>query len=93
MSMNNTTENATLKMHLQGTDPSYRANPTQYLALFTADPGEAEAWQQKRTTQDTLVFRLRRLVPGRTPAVPLQTRPLSNLVRVRQATTHLPTSR
>ena len=41
MSMNNTTENATLKMHLQGTDPSYRANPTQYLALFTADPGEA----------------------------------------------------
>ena len=41
MSMNNTTENATLKMHLQGVDPSYRANPTQYLALFTADPGEA----------------------------------------------------
>ena len=40
MSMNNTTENATLKMHLQGADPSYRANPTQYLALFTADPGE-----------------------------------------------------
>lgn len=40
MSMSNTTENATLKMHLQGTDPSYRAGATQYLALFTADPGE-----------------------------------------------------
>lgn len=41
MSMSNATENATLKMHLQGTDPSYRAGATQYLALFTADPGEA----------------------------------------------------
>jgi hypothetical protein len=41
MSLSNTTENATLKMHLQGVDPSYRANATQYLALFTADPGEA----------------------------------------------------
>ena len=40
MSMSNTTENATLKMHLQGTDPAYRAGATQYLALFTADPGE-----------------------------------------------------
>ena len=41
MSMSNNTENATLKMHLQGTDPSYRAGATQYLALFTSDPGEA----------------------------------------------------
>ncbi len=41
MSMSNTTENATLKMHLQGTDPAYRAGATQYLALFTADPGES----------------------------------------------------
>ena len=40
MSLSNTTENATLKLHLQGTDPSYRAGATQYLALFTADPGE-----------------------------------------------------
>lgn len=40
MSMSNTTENATLKMHLQGVDPAYRAGVTQYLALFTADPGE-----------------------------------------------------
>lgn len=35
MSMSNATENATLKMHLQGTDPAYRANATQYLALVT----------------------------------------------------------
>jgi len=41
MSLSNATENATLKMHLQGTDPAYRANATQYLALFTGDPGEA----------------------------------------------------
>ena len=40
MSMSNATENQTLKMHLQGTDPAYRAGATQYLALFTADPGE-----------------------------------------------------
>ena len=41
MSLSNTTENAALKMFLQGTDPSYRAGATQYLAMFTADPGEA----------------------------------------------------
>jgi hypothetical protein len=35
MSMSNATENATLKMHLQGTDPSYRVGATQYLALVT----------------------------------------------------------
>ena len=35
MSQSNATENATLKMHLQGTDPAYRANATQYLALVT----------------------------------------------------------
>ena len=40
MSMSNTTENAVLKCLLQGTDLSYRANATQYIALFTADPGE-----------------------------------------------------
>lgn len=40
MSLSNTTENATLKAHLQGADPSYRSGATQYLALFTADPGE-----------------------------------------------------
>lgn len=41
MSLSNTTENAALKMFLQGTDPAYRAGTTQYLALFAADPGEA----------------------------------------------------
>jgi hypothetical protein len=40
MSMSNSTENDALKAFLQGTDPSYRAGATQYLALFTADPGE-----------------------------------------------------
>ena len=40
MSMSNATENQTLKMHLQGTDPAYRAGATQYLAPFSADPGE-----------------------------------------------------
>ena len=40
MSMSNATENQILKMHLQGTDPAYRAGATQYLALFSADPGE-----------------------------------------------------
>lgn len=40
MSMTNTTEVAVLAMILQGTDPSWRAGATQYLALFTADPTE-----------------------------------------------------
>lgn len=39
MSMSNATENATLKMHLQGTDPSYRAGATQYIALVTDAAG------------------------------------------------------
>ena len=43
MSLSNATENQVLKMLLQGADPSYRAGATQYLALFTADPGEAGA--------------------------------------------------
>lgn len=41
MSKSNTTENDILKMVLQGTDPSWRAGATQYLNLFTSDPGEA----------------------------------------------------
>lgn len=41
MSKSNTTENDILKMVLQGTDPSWRAGATQYLALYIADPGEA----------------------------------------------------
>jgi hypothetical protein len=35
MSMSNATENAALKMFLQGTDPSYRSGATQYLALVS----------------------------------------------------------
>ena len=49
MSLSNATENATLKMHLQGTDPSYRAGATQYLALFTADPGETASLAAEAT--------------------------------------------
>ena len=41
MSKSNTTENDVLKMILQGTDPSWRAGATLYIALHTADPGEA----------------------------------------------------
>lgn len=40
MSLSNTTETAALDAFLRGTDPSYRAGATQYLALFTADPSE-----------------------------------------------------
>ena len=49
MSLSNTTENAALKMFLQGTDPSYRAGATQYLALFTADPGESASLAAEAT--------------------------------------------
>ena len=38
MSMSDVTEIAALAAFLKGTDPSYRAGATQYLALFTADP-------------------------------------------------------
>ena len=42
MSMDNVTENDVLKMLLQGTDPSYRTDATQYIALLTgAAPSEA----------------------------------------------------
>lgn len=39
MSMSNATENQVLKALLQGTDPSYRAGATQYLALVTDGGG------------------------------------------------------
>mgnify|MGYP006344993489 CR=1 FL=1 len=39
MSLSNASENDTLKMFLQGTDPSYRAGATQYLALVTDGGG------------------------------------------------------
>lgn len=40
MSASNATELATLAAHLAGTDLPYRASATNYLALFTSDPGE-----------------------------------------------------
>lgn len=41
MSLSNTTENAVLKMFLQGTDPSYRSGATQYIALVSDAGGGA----------------------------------------------------
>jgi hypothetical protein len=42
MSLSNATENQVLQMLLQGTDPSYRANATQYAALVSlASPDES----------------------------------------------------
>jgi hypothetical protein len=41
MSKSNATENDVLKAILSGVDPSWRANPNNYLALYTSDPGEA----------------------------------------------------
>lgn len=40
MSLSNIAENDLLKLLLQGTDPSWRAGATLYLALHSADPGE-----------------------------------------------------
>ncbi len=41
MSKSNTTENDTLDAILRAVDPSWRANASRYIALYTADPGEA----------------------------------------------------
>ena len=49
MSMSDTTETAALNAFLRGTDPSYRAGATQYLALFTADPGESASLAAEAT--------------------------------------------
>ena len=49
MSMSNTTETAALDAFLRGTDPSYRASATQYLALFTADPTETGSVSDEAT--------------------------------------------
>lgn len=49
MSMSNTTENDVLKAILQGTDISFRAGANLYLALFTADPGEAGVFTNEAT--------------------------------------------
>ena len=49
MSLSNTTETAALDAFLRGTDPSYRAGATQYLALFTADPTESASLAAEAT--------------------------------------------
>lgn len=41
MSKSNATEQDTLRANLKGVDPSWRANANRWLALYTADPGEA----------------------------------------------------
>jgi hypothetical protein len=41
MSKSNATENDVLKMILMGIDPAWRANPNTFVALHSADPGEA----------------------------------------------------
>jgi hypothetical protein len=41
MSKANSTENDTLDAILRGVDPSWRANANRWIALHTADPGEA----------------------------------------------------
>ncbi len=41
MSASNATENDLMKMILQGTDPSWRTNANVFIALHSADPGEA----------------------------------------------------
>lgn len=43
MSMDNATENDVLKMFLVGTDPSYRTDLTQYIALLTGVGAPSEA--------------------------------------------------
>jgi hypothetical protein len=41
MSKANTTENDTLDAILRAVDPAWRSNASRYIALYTADPGEA----------------------------------------------------
>jgi hypothetical protein len=41
MSKSNATEVDVLRANLKGTDPSWRANANRWIALYTADPGEA----------------------------------------------------
>lgn len=49
MSLSNATEAAALDCFLRGDDPSYRAGATQYLAVFTADPGETASLAAEAT--------------------------------------------
>lgn len=41
MSKSNASENDTLNALLRSVDPSYRSQANRYIALYTADPGEA----------------------------------------------------
>lgn len=41
MSKSNAAENDTLNANLRAVDPSWRANASRYIALFTADPTDA----------------------------------------------------
>lgn len=49
MSLSNATETAVLDAFLRGVDPAYRAGDTQYLALFTDDPGETASLAAEAT--------------------------------------------
>ena len=49
MSLSNATELAALNVFLRGNDPSYHAGATNYLALFTADPGETASLAAEAT--------------------------------------------
>lgn len=56
MSKGNTTENEVLKvMFLNTFDPSWRGNANLYLALHTADPGEAGTQATSETTYTSYV--------------------------------------
>lgn len=41
MSKSNYSENTTLDANLRAVDPAFRSNASRYIALYTADPGEA----------------------------------------------------
>ena len=41
MSKANFSENSTLDANLRAVDPAFRSNASRYIALYTADPGEA----------------------------------------------------
>lgn len=49
MSLSNATESDALDIFLRGLDPAYRAGANNYLALFSADPGEAASLAAEAT--------------------------------------------
>jgi hypothetical protein len=52
MGLGNDTENDFLKVALQGTDPSWRAGATQYLALFKDNAGTAASLETQSLTYE-----------------------------------------